>query len=67
MKTGSLKKKLKKNKKKKKKGGCSIIRACSLIRSNTVLLLTRVARGRQMLCDYHAIYIDVFVRLKFIL
>ena len=34
MMTGSLKKK--KIKKKKKKGGCSVIRACSLIRSNTV-------------------------------
>ena len=32
MMTGSLKKKIKKN----KKGGCSVIRACSLIRSNTV-------------------------------
>ena len=40
MMTGSLKKikKIKKikKKKKKKKGGCSVIRACSLIRSNTV-------------------------------
>ena len=39
MMTGSLKKKknYKKNyKKKKKKRGCSLIRACSLIRSNTV-------------------------------
>ena len=39
MMTGSLKKKkklFKKKKKKKKKGGCSVIRACSLIRSNTV-------------------------------
>ena len=37
MMTGSLKKKKKKIKKKKKKGGCSVIRACSLIRSNTVI------------------------------
>ena len=38
MMTGSLsKKKLKKIKKKMKKRGCSLIRACSLIRSNTVL------------------------------
>ena len=37
MMTGSLKKKKKLNSK-KKKGGCSVIRACSLIRSNTVLL-----------------------------
>ena len=39
MMTGSLKKKKnhkKSKKKKKKKGGCSVIRACSLIRSNTV-------------------------------
>ena len=34
--TGSLKKK------KKKKGGCSVIRACSLIRSNTVLTKDRL-------------------------
>ena len=37
MMTGSLsQKKEKKKKKKKKKRGCSLIRACSLIRSNTV-------------------------------
>ena len=36
MMTGSL------SKKKKKKGGCSVIRACSLIRSNTVHALVQV-------------------------
>ena len=37
--TGSLKnKKYLKKFKKKKKGGCSVIRACSLIRSNTVVV-----------------------------
>ena len=46
---GSLqKKKLKKKKKKNfffyfKKGGCPLIRACSLIRSNTVLQLIDIA------------------------
>ena len=39
--TGSLKKKkkIKKKERKKKEGGCSVIRACSLIRSNTVYFL----------------------------
>ena len=36
MMTGSLSPKKKNYKKKKKKRGCSLIRACSLIRSNTV-------------------------------
>ena len=36
--TGSLKKKKKLKKKRRKKGGCSVIRACSLIRSNTVTI-----------------------------
>ena len=40
MMTGSLKKI--KNKNKKKKGGCSVIRACSLIRSNTVSVFTGI-------------------------
>ena len=41
MMTGSLSQKKKKKKfkiKKKKKRGCSLIRACSLIRSNTVVI-----------------------------
>ena len=44
MMTGSLKiKKInKKRKNKKKKGGCSVIRACSLIRSNTVSHITHM-------------------------
>ena len=39
--------KIKKKKKKKKKWGCPLIRACSLIRSNTVFGLTEMAWPRR--------------------
>ena len=41
MMTGSLSQKKKKLQKEEEKRGCSLIRACSLIRSNTVLVFER--------------------------
>ena len=55
MMTGSLKKK-KKKKVKKKKGGCSVIRACSPIRSNTVYVLFSYKIGCVLL---HLVAVDV--------
>ena len=55
MMAGSLSKK-KKKKKNKKKRGCSLIRACSLIRSNTVAVeswtLNQKSLGSKPLCSY---------------